>query len=149
MKTTTAVNAKLVSILCAVMVPGLEAIVKGENLLIVALEKAWHDFMATKDGSDEHWTYFNEDGTAKQHGAKEFRAAVKVAAEKGGWHPMYVAGFLPSIDPAFVMRVRAAGGKRKVKVKFSEAQLEKVGEIALKFSLTRAQVKQLIADLKA
>jgi hypothetical protein len=149
MKTTNTVNAKLVAILTAAMVPGLDAIVKGENLLIVALEKAWHDFMATKDGSDEHSTYFNEDGTPKRHGVLEFRNAVKAAAEKGGYHPMYVASFLVSVDPCFVLRVRAAGEKRKVKVKFSEAQLESVAKAALGLSLSKAQVKALVAALKA
>lgn len=148
MKTTT-VNAKLVSILCAAMDAGLGAIIKGENILITALEKAWHDFITSKDGGEEHWTYFNEEGTPKRHGASEFRAAVKAAAEKGGYNPMYVASFLPSIDPCFVMRVRAAGEKRVVKVKFSDAQLASVEKTALAMDLTRAQVKALLTALKA
>lgn len=149
MKTKNAVNAKLVAILCTAMDAGLNAIVKGENILITALEKAWGEFMSSKDGSEEHWTYFNEDGTPKRHGVLEFRAAVKVAAEKGGYHPQYVASFLPSVDPCFVLRVRAAGEKREVKVRFSDRQLASVEKTALSLSLSKAQVKALLAALKA
>ena len=145
----TELNTKLVAILSTAMTAGLKAIVKGENTLIAALEKAWGDFITSKDGSDEHWTYFDESGAPKRHGVLEFREAVKAAAEKGGYNPMYVAGFLPSVDHCFVMRVRKAGEKRPGKVKFSEAQLESVTKAALSLSLSRAQVKQLIAALSA
>lgn len=145
----TELNTKLVAILVTAMNAGLTAIVKGENLLITALEKAWHDFMSSKDGGAEHWSYFAEDGSVKRHGVLEFREAVKAAAERGGYCPKYVCSFLRSVDPCFELRKSAPKTGRVAKVKFSDAQLESVGKAALAISLTKAQVKELLAALMA
>ena len=145
-------NTKLVAILTAAMASGLGAIVKAENVLITALEKAWHDFITSKDGSAEHWTYFDESGAVKRHGVMEFRDAVKVAAERGGYHPMYVASFLPSVDPAFVLRKREKNSSKVgtvKKVKFSEGQLAKIEAVSKKLSLTKESIKALLAELMA
>jgi hypothetical protein len=144
----TELNTKLVAILCTAMATGLGAIVKGENALIDSLIKAWSDFLASKDGTEEHWTYFDEEGFPKRHGVLEFREAVKAAAERGGYCPKYVCSFLRSVDVCFELRKSAPKTGRKVTVKFSDAQLAEIEKVALNCSMTRDSIKALIATLR-
>jgi len=149
MKTEIVIDKAILANLCSVMNASMDAFVRLENKWIVTLGKVWNAFLSSKDGGVNHWTYFDEGGFATKGAAREFRAYVKLAAEKGGWNPVYVASFLPSVDELFVMRKREAGEKRTVKVKFSDAQIAAVKKMAKACDLSKEDIKKLIVAMRA
>jgi nitrogenase molybdenum-iron protein alpha/beta subunit len=142
------INSALVKTLAALITGQLAVIDKEERKLVNILGEAWLSFIVSKDGGEEHWTYYNEDGSVKRHGVLEFRNAALAAAEKGGYSRTYMSDILRDVSDDFVLR-KSAPRPRKAKVKFSEAQLESVGKAALAISLTKTQVKELLAALMA
>lgn len=144
----TELNTKLVAILSNAMSTGLAAIHREERKLVNVIADAWTTFITSKDGSDEHWSYFAEDGSVKRHGVLEFRNAALAAGEKGGYSRTYISDLLRDVSDDFILRA-SASRPRASKVKFSEAQLESVGKAALQISLSKAQIKELLAALVA
>lgn len=144
----TELNVRLVAILSTAMASGLAAIHREERKLVNVIADAWNTFITSKDGSDEHWSYFAEDGSVKRHGVLEFRNAALAAGEKGGYSRTYISDLLRDVSDDFILRA-SAPRPRASKVKFSEAQLESVGKAALQISLSKAQIKELLAALVA
>ena len=144
----TELNTALVSILANAMTSGLAAIHREERKLVNVIADAWTTFIASKDGAADHWSYFAEDGSVKRYGVLEFRAAALAAGEEGGYSRTYVSDLLRDVSEDFVIRA-SASRPRASKVKFSEAQLESVGKAALQISLSKGDIKKLLAALVA
>ncbi len=151
----TELNTKLVAILSTAMASGLAAIHREERKLVNVIADAWHTFITSKDGSDEHWSYFAEDGSVKRHGVLEFRNAALAAGEKGGYSRTYISDLLRDVSDDFVLRAsapRPRASKKDApadKEKFSKEQLENVTKLCLTKGLTKKDVKEILAALLA
>ena len=143
-------NTALVKSLASLITGHLAAIDKEERKLVKVLASAWSAFITGKDGSAEHWTYFNEDGSVKRHGVVEFRNAALAAAEKGGYSRTYMSEIVREVSEDFQLRKSAPKtGRKKNGVKFSKEQLASVEKAALQVSLSREAIKKLLAALAA
>jgi len=143
-------NSALVATLAKAMNTSLAIIDREENKLYVTLQNAWHGFLESVDGGEDHWSYFAEDGSVKRKAVIEFRDAALAAGEQGGYSRSYISDLLRHhVSEDFIIRKSAPKtGRTKKEIKFSDEHLAAIEKVALANNVSRDALKVMIATLR-